>query len=153
MLQDTPLVNALEQQLLFVANFRASWDLLDLFGKKESDFGRAQKLFEAELKDLPGYRVNKAMIEYRKLNSKFPTPREIRNLVEEYDYDLTKEERLHKTMWQRAKTRKMAGYLLAPHELDSLQRYEKKYGDIEVSEKWHDSFDRIFIENNCKDLG
>lgn len=112
------------------------WEMLELYGKKQENYNDIRRVFEECLQDLPGIRVNKAMKEYIKTNSKFPTPAKVREMVESYDYELTKQEQEYRLMHSRAKTRSLGEFLLNNIEARELGIYEAENGKIDYKEDW-----------------
>lgn len=102
-----------------------------------------------ELKELSGAKANRALIDYKNNNSSFPTIKKIKDLIESYDFKLTKQERTHRIMWNRKKTiTKLASYLVTPSDQEQLNVYESKYGEINLSTQWFEDFNEKFCNQS-----
>lgn len=100
-------------------------------------------VFLEDLKDLSGYRINKALKVWRKTNSNFPTIADIRRIAQDFDYDLTLPEQKHRIMHQRARNKNMGIFMMSVAEQD-LINYEEKHGKLNVSVGWAQSYDETF---------
>jgi hypothetical protein len=148
--QSILLVNSCEDKKEFLINFMACWKILDLYGKKQENYNDIYKVFFECLQDMPGKKVNRAMKKYLKTNSKFPTPAKIREMVENYDYELTEKEQEYRLMHSRAKTRSLGEHLLNNVELHELESYEEKNGKINYKQDWGLSYEGYISHNKTE---
>jgi hypothetical protein len=134
----------------FLQLFSACWQFLDLYGKKTEEFQMLCAQFTDSIKDLPGSKVIRAMKHYRDNETSFPKPSQIRKMVEDMSFTLTKQEEEFSLMHSRARTRNMAPYLLDDQKTRALELYEKKYGEINHKIKWVDAFVQKFGDLESK---
>lgn len=146
------LGESFEQQQEFIMNFSALWHSLKLYGKKTQDFKSTEKLFKEKLSKYEGAKVNQAMLQYGEDNVVFPTTKQIIEIIQTYDENLKEQEKRHLKMYNRKSTlTKLGSYLVTPSDQEDLERYEKKYGEINLSEEWLVDFDEKF--NNLENRG
>lgn len=116
---------------------------MNLYGKKEQEFSSFCDVYLAKLNDLPVGRVKRAL-DYFVTNKKdFPTIAEVREKVEELDFDLLPKEQEFRIMHGRARNRRLGVFI---QELDQLEAYEKEHGEIDSTKDWISEYDRIFNE-------
>jgi hypothetical protein len=139
-------------QRYFLQEFRKCWEVMDLFGKKRGEMEYYYDIYFADLKDLSGYRVCKALRHLRQNQSKFPNVSDIRAIAQDLDYDLTKEEKEFKIMFFRARNKFLdSEFFLTDYQEKNLADYEKKFGKINVSITWEKSYEEKFeVANESK---
>ncbi len=120
------------------------WKVLELYGKKQEEYNQYYSIFFECLQDLSGIRINRAMKQYLKINKKFPTPAHIREIVNNYDYELMEEEKLYRKMHMRAKTKSFGEHHLNNIEKKQLEEYEKENGEINYKVRWEIGYTNYF---------